>query len=188
MAEVQPWAYHGTDHFRQARATFIPPRIGGTDVVRLHLGCGEKKFRGYINIDGFGNPDVIADITDLPYGPETADEIMAIHVFEHFFPHDVSDILKKWREILKPNGKLILEMPDLQKVLEFFKKDEISLPHTLYALYGRVWRKDITELHKWAWTFKTIEPILKEAGYRDIVEKPAEYHYRERDFRVEALK
>lgn len=157
-------------------------------MVRLHLGCGEKRLRGYINVDSNGNPDVYANCAALQYPSDSADEIMAIHLFEHFFPDEALDILKRWHSILKPGGKLILEMPDLQKVLEFFKAEEISLTHTMFALYGRVSRKDLSEVHKWAWTFRTIEPLLKEAGYRQIAEKPAMYHYRDRDFRVEAVK
>lgn len=95
--------------------------------------------------------------------------------------------------MLKPGGKLILEMPDLKKVLEHFKAEEISLTLTMLALYGGSQvngqpSERIEDLHKWAWTFETIKIPLEKAGFKEIVEKPAEYHFPIRDFRVEAVK
>ncbi len=157
-------------------------------MVRLHLGCGSKKFRDYINIDGRGSPDVTCDITALPYGEGYADEILAVHVFEHFFPWHAERILKHWYRILKPGGRLVLEMPDLRKVLGFFTKENPPLHCTMFALYGGEQSERIEDLHKWCWTFQTIEPLLKNAGFTEIVEKTTRYHVPDRDFRVEATK
>ncbi len=155
-------------------------------MARLHLGCGNKILRGYRNLDAFGNPDEYADITKLQY--REIEEILAIHVFEHFFPWKVIDILKGWRECLKDGGKLILEMPDLKKVLEHFKAEELNMSATMFALYGGEKSERVEDLHKWCWTFESIKVPLEQAGYREITEKPALYHWPTRDFRVEAIK
>jgi predicted SAM-dependent methyltransferase len=186
MGEAQRWQYHGTDHFRAERDKFLQSRSSREDVVRLHLGCGDKILRGYRNIDSFGNPDEYGDITKLQY--RNIEEILAVHVFEHFFPWKVAEILKGWRECLKDGGKLILEMPDLKKILKHFQAEEISLTLTMFALYGGEKSERLEDLHKWAWTYETIKPVLEEAGFKDVVEKPALYHWPTRDFRVEATK
>jgi predicted SAM-dependent methyltransferase len=155
-------------------------------VVRLHLGCGNKILRGYRNLDAFGNPDEYADITDLKY--ENVDEIMAIHVFEHFWPEDALKILGNWHKALKAGGKLILEMPDLQKILEHFKAPELNLTLTMFALYGGDRERRIENLHKWAWTFNSLKPLFEQAGFKDVVEKTAQYHWPTRDFRIEGTK
>jgi hypothetical protein len=46
-------------------------------------------------------------------------------------------------------------------------------------------------LHRWGYTFKSLQPIVAAAGFGDIVERPTQWHPagRElRDFRLEAVK
>lgn len=187
-AGVGTWAYHGTDHFREERAKFVHARERRKDVVKLHLGCGTKKFREYINIDSTGSPDVFADITALPYSENYADEILAVHVFEHIFPQKSVEVLRHWHKILKPGGKLVMEMPDLKKVLEFFKDPKSHPALTMFALYGGEQTGRIEDVHKWCWTFDTLKPLLEQAGFKEVVEKHASYHIPARDFRVEGTK
>lgn len=119
MGEAQRWQYHGTPHFRAQRDQFLFSRERREDVVRLHLGCGDKILRGYRNIDRYFNPDEYGDITNLKdYADSSVDEILCVHTFEHFFPWKVVGILKEWYRALRPGGKLSLEMPDLKKVLQ----------------------------------------------------------------------
>jgi len=62
-----------------------------TNMVKLNLGCGDKILQGYINVDAVseraGNkPDVICDVRKLDKIYDNyADEIMAVHVVEHFW-------------------------------------------------------------------------------------------------------
>lgn len=190
MGETQQWAYHATDHFRAGRAAFLQSRKRRKDVARLHLGCGNKILRGYVNIDSHGQPDIRADITNLKglVKPSSVEEILAIHVFEHIFVFKAEETLKYWYSLLKPGGKLILEMPDLVKVIGFFKLENPPPSHTMLALYGGEMTGRVEDVHKWCWTYKTIEPILKSVGFSKVEEKPAMYHVPERDFRVEAVK
>ena len=187
MAEAARWSYHGTDHFRKARAAFLQSGKDRSDVVRLHIGCGEKRFRGYTNIDAYGG-DVQGDVTKLSYAENSVDEIIGVHMFEHLYPHVAVEALKHWYGILKPGGKLILEMPDLKKILEFFKDPKSSPQLTMQALYGGEHTGRIEDVHKFCWTFETIEPHLKAAGFSKIEERPALYHIPIRDFRVESQK
>ena len=89
--------------------------------LRLHLGCGEQHFPGYINID---YPpahhqvmqvaaDAYANLLQLSFPAETVDEIRLHHVFEHFNRVTALSLLIKWHEWLKPGGTLRLETPDL---------------------------------------------------------------------------
>jgi hypothetical protein len=40
---------------------------------------------------------------------------MAIHLFEHFYRWECERVLAEWRRLLKPRGRLVLELPDLHK-------------------------------------------------------------------------
>ncbi|HSY17149.1 MAG TPA: glycosyltransferase, partial [Candidatus Acidoferrales bacterium] len=90
--------------------------------LRLHLGCGEQHFDGYVNIDYPPSEhscqtqigaDVFADITKLLFPPQSVDEIRLHHVFEHFKRSEALALLIRWHEALKVGGRLHLETPDL---------------------------------------------------------------------------
>jgi len=53
--------------------------------LKLHLGCGPNVKEGYVNIDGYvtGEGVVNMDILNLEYSDNSADEILAEHLFEH---------------------------------------------------------------------------------------------------------
>lgn len=90
--------------------------------LRLHLGCGEQHFEGYVNIDyppsehtvqTKTGADIFADITTLNFPDQSVDEIRLHHVFEHFSRPRALALLIKWHEWLKIGGKLHIETPDI---------------------------------------------------------------------------
>lgn len=207
---VEYWNYHGTDHFRQRKAEFLRSRASRENVARLHIGCGGKFYRGYENIDNDGG-DVDHDVyTALPYADNSIEEILAVHLLEHLFPWKVESVLRDWYRVLKPGGKLWLEMPDLKKILGHFVStrayavgdgiDALVTPPaqivlsdqkgvlTMNALYGGENSEKIGDLHKWCWTFETLAPFFKHIGFRDIKEKTAVFHVPQRDFIIEGIK
>ena len=79
--------------------------------IKLNLGCGAKILpKPYINVDLPNNwadskPDVEADLTKpLPFPDDYADEVMAIHVIEHFDRWEAPVILRDWVRVLKPGA------------------------------------------------------------------------------------
>jgi len=89
--------------------------------LRLHLGCGEQHFDGYINIDYPPSEhnlirvkaDIYADIKSLDFPSESVDEVRLHHVFEHFNRITALAMLIKWHKWLKTGGRLHIETPDL---------------------------------------------------------------------------
>jgi hypothetical protein len=65
-------------------------------VKKLNLGCGDKILPGYVNVDVVEaragmKPDVICDLHDLvPFADASADEILSVHVLEHFWRWECS--------------------------------------------------------------------------------------------------
>ena len=158
--------------------------------MKLHLGCGKKILPGYINIDATCS-DVVGDIRDLSsYEDNSVDEILAVHVWEHFWINEVLDIATEWKRVLKPDGKLILEMPCKDKVFMIIKSsysDNENL--TLWAMYGDPSTiRTEQDLHKWLWSVRDIRTLLDQAGFSKVEIFEPEYHVAIRDMRVEAKK
>ena len=71
-------------------------------MIRLNLGCGDKILENYINVDVASErkgkkPDVISDIRKLTFDDNYADEILSVHVIEHFSYHTGQiTTLTKW--------------------------------------------------------------------------------------------
>jgi hypothetical protein len=70
--------------------------------LRLNLGCGQKRFDGYINVDRFGEPDLRHDLESIPWPwpDDSVSEIIMEHVLEHL-GRDVTVYLDIWKEIYR---------------------------------------------------------------------------------------
>ena len=173
-----------------------------TPSLKLNLGCGDKILPGYINIDTVSErkakkPDVIADIRDLKtIKTEIADEILAVHVIEHFFYWEVVPLLNSWKRILKPGGKIILECPNLLYACKMLLENpsKASLPDqngqmSMWPLYGDPSWRDPLMCHKWAYTPESLIHVLTQSGFSNTQQEPAQYKLREpRDMRITGIK
>ncbi len=105
--------------------------ISGKRTLKLHLGCGEQHFPGYVNIDypqdhhtvQKNKADVFADITKLSFPDNSVDEIRLHHVFEHFDRAITLGLITRWHSWLKTGGILHIETPDLTGCARHFLTD-----------------------------------------------------------------
>lgn len=160
-------------------------------LVKLDLGAGNKVNEGYIRVGLEPDHDVVTDLRKLPFPDDYADEAMAIHVIEHFYPWELMPTLIEWRRVLKPGGLLALELPDLYKCCAAFVKDSGKNPrNSLWGIYGDSGYADIMMLHKWGYTPETLASVMREAGFVKVKSKDPVFHARrlDRDMRLEARK
>ena len=99
--------------------------------LRLHLGCGEQHFSGYVNIDyppsGHNvmnvKADFFADTTKLDFPTASVEEVRLHHVFEHFSRVTAIAMLIRWQRWLKLGGTLRIETPDILGCSEILTSD-----------------------------------------------------------------
>lgn len=91
-------------------------------LVKLNLGCGEKKLPGFLNVDF--NPDIKPDkkvnLTKLPWPFKTSscDEVYCSHFLEHMeYP---INIIEEIYRILKTKGKLTIISPYFSSVGAYY--------------------------------------------------------------------
>jgi hypothetical protein len=156
--------------------------------VAYNLGCGDKHWEGWINVDVSGKCDLISDIRNLDaVPPDSADAVAAIHVLEHFYRWEVPDMLKEWHRILN------LELPCMDKVFGYvvqcLRKGEAMMPFmSLHALYGDPKHEDPLMMHKYGWFAAELIRVVTEAGFSKIRLVVPRYHFAFRDQRIEAIK
>ena len=166
--------------------------------VKLNLGCGDKILPGYINVDiaesrGNFKPDVLCDLHRLtPFTDNTVEEVLSVHVVEHFWRWEVVDVLREWVRVLKPGGKMILECPNLLSACKELLRnpDAASGPgaegqRTMWVFYGDPAWQDPLMIHRWGYTPRSLAQVMSEAGLVNIRQEPAQFKLREpRDMRI----
>ena len=161
--------------------------------VGLNLGCGHVRWPGWVNVDLKGG-DLRCDIRDLDVLPaDHADAVAAIHVLEHFHAWETPDILTEWRRVLKPGGKLILELPCIDKVLNHIYQCmqqglELTPTMTWHVFWGNPKYRNEFMVHKWGYTKNSLKETLEAAGFRDVTFERPRYHFEIRDMRAIAFK
>jgi len=170
--------------------------------LKLNLGCGDKILPGYVNVDVVQSragmrPDVVCDLHDLaPFGDASADEILSVHVVEHFWRWEVGAVLKEWVRVLKPGGRMIVECPNIAAACETFLQDPVRHARadqdgqrTMWVFYGDPQWKDPLMIHRWGYTPDSLKALLVESGLADVRQEPAQFKLREpRDMRVVGVK
>lgn len=153
--------------------------------IRLNIGAGNKRIDGWLSIDLAGDPDIVADVKQIPVPDGYADEAMAIHVFEHLYRWEAQPALKEWRRVLKPGGLLILELPDLTKCCHAVLAGA-SERMSIWGLYGDPGYQEPLMVHKWGWTAEELRGELRAAGFIKIKVREPQFHKKARDMRIEA--
>lgn len=163
--------------------------------LKLNLGSADLKIPGYTSIDLYNDrADMKMDILNLDFEDNTVSEILASHVFEHLSPHYSVPALKEWLRVLKPGGKLIMEMPDFETTCKKFleEKDYYKKLEYMTVMFCPADIKDGKPVeganHLWGWWPESVFYHLQWAGYTNIVFGEQQIFHEFDNFRVEAFK
>ena len=171
-------------HFKYWLNDSLPTRrndncqFGAVDGLRLNLGCGAYKLEGFVNIDQFENvePDLVADVTNLLYEPNTVDEIYCGHLLEHLTWEEGQNALRHWLAILKPGGMIRIVVPNFDVIV----KNYLDNPTTAamkhlndYFIYSYV--QD--SLHRYFYSAGLLKAAMAEAGFTNLERMPLDHPY-----------
>jgi SAM-dependent methyltransferase len=149
----------------------LPPQYAGFD----HL---------LLDIDPSGKPDIVCDarrLCDLEGGQ--FDAIYCSHNLEHYYKHDVNQVLKGFMHVLKEGGFVHIRVPDILEVMQIVVERDMDLEDVLYnspagpilvsdVLYG--WAKQIEQsgvdffAHKTGFSKSSLIAALNRGGFPQV--------------------
>ncbi len=88
---------------------------GAVAPIKLNLGCGNRRFEGFVNVDKHGSPDVRQDLEQFPWpwADSSVDEVRLIHVLEHLGqdPEVFIGIMKELFRVCRGGARVIIVVP-----------------------------------------------------------------------------
>ena len=151
--------------------------IRGTQPLRLHLGCGEQRIKGYVNIDlrKTKATDLVCNIIKIPYPDAIVDVIETYHVIEHLPRHLLPKALKEWFRAMAPGAMLIIECPDFDKAVKEYLEGNEKRIDTIFGL-----QRFPGDTHLFGYNAKRLKKILEEADFKGVqYEDPTDYHVKD---------
>ncbi len=155
-----------------------PPKKGGAacpraEHVAFNLGCGDDWKPGYINVDvreltpppgvTFVRAD-LADARGLVAQHGRPAKIRAVDCLEHLSIDNAYAAIADWCEALLPDGRLILQVPDLDEISRRAVNGAVRGDRLARLLYGR---QDYPEnTHASGFTRSQLQPLLWKHGLR----------------------
>lgn len=149
--------------------------------MRLHLGCGQRYFDGYVNIDFPMSEhtvqvktvaDLHADLTALRYSSGSIDEVRLHHVFEHFTRPTAAALLAGWCSWLRVGGVVRIEVPDFNRTarsmlnpLSSRQRKMVGMRH-LFGSHEAGWA-----VHCEGWSVRSLSDLLVTAGLKVLTVK-----------------
>jgi len=98
--------------------------------MKLHVGCGNKYFDGWTNLDiDSDSADICGDARELVEIDDNSCEIIyASHILEHFSRHEYESVLSIWHRKLTKGGTLRISVPDFEAVAKIYAETGDILP------------------------------------------------------------
>lgn len=135
--------------------------------MKLHLGCGNVRLPGFVNIDALESSavDRLGDVTKLDYDDASVDMIYSCAVIEHVGRRQWTEVLAEWARVLKPGGLLRISTMDFDACVDRYL-DQRDLPELLGLLIGG--QKDDYDWHGMIFNYDVLAAGLTETGFTNI--------------------
>ena len=91
--------------------------------MKLELGSGYSPTPGFVHLDANPNApqvDIVGSATSLDQPDDSVTELRAVDVLEHLSYWDTDRVLAEWARVLRPGGKLYVQVPDAETIMQWF--------------------------------------------------------------------
>jgi hypothetical protein len=138
--------------------------------MKLNLGCGKEYKKGFINIDNYDPTiaDKLMDATKLEYSANSIEEIHANQLIEHLGFFKTIYAIAEWYRVLKPDGELLIETPNLEESFSQFIQGDIEIKKRIVTWIFGLESKGMT--HVFCYPTELLQTILNKTGFK-IIEK-----------------
>ncbi len=147
------------------------PQGQAHESLRLHIGGIEAKpgWKILNALPGEG-VDFLGDIHDLSgFATDSVEEVYASHVLEHVGQGAMLRVLQEIFRILKPGGRFMVSVPDMEVLCELHLAFKNNLPqrvHVMRMMFGG--QTDAYDFHYIGLDFELFSNYLTEAGFSGI--------------------
>lgn len=151
-----------------SKSIAVPPQYAGWEHVLL-------------DIDPHSGADVISDARELTKLPHASyDSVYCSHNLEHYYHHDVPKVLAGFKHILKPDGFVLITVPDIHALMKTVIESNLDIEDVLgQSKAGPITVRDVLYgysdeieksgrdffAHKTGFTQKSLLNALKNAGF-----------------------
>jgi predicted SAM-dependent methyltransferase len=159
----------------------------GDRALKLHIGAGEHRLAGWINIDVHPAQLAMNVLRGLPFAAASVRVVFLSHLLEHlYFPRDVRALLAELRRVLEPGGRVRIVVPDIEQCIEAYTRRDAQFfasrretwpwwpenPTRLedFLAYAGAGPEPtyLFESHKYGYDFETLRKVLEESGFARI--------------------
>jgi len=140
----------------------------------LHLGCGQRRLEGFLNVDIIPSPavDLLCDSRRLPLPAGSVSRIETYHMIEHLPRHDFLEALFEWNRVLEEGGTLVIECPDFDATIKEYMGGKKFRINNIFGL-----QRHPGDYHLFGYTYENLAEILQGLGFREIQQEvPTDYH------------
>lgn len=142
-------------------------RLRNRPEPRVNLGCGNHQVDGWINVDVTLNdavrPDVVADLSQLPFRDGSLSSVYCGHVLEHLSLEDAASAVAAVHAALATTGSLLAVGPDVDRARRLAEAGALSHEEYHMAAYGA--GRWPTDVHLWQCTEDQLVEVCRAGGF-----------------------
>lgn len=167
----------------------ILPSSQSLPLLRLNMGCGTHRERGWINADSDEHAETRLTMSEdepLPFADGALDAVFSEHFLEHIPIRAGIHFLRESGRVIRSGGTFRVSCPDLDVIVSLmqpgneqwmelarvyesigdFEPGALTLPeHVInWAFYGHA--------HRYLWTLRQLEAELTRSGFVDVRRMP----------------
>jgi len=165
MSEIEQ-----SEQIAQVPAAIDPTKNANeSDLIRLHIG-GQAVKDGWkiLNVQPGPHVDYVGCCTDLSaFETAAVTDVYASHVLEHLdYMHELGPTLEQIHRVLKPGGRLLISVPDLNMLCTLFVHPDVT-PSERHGLMRMMFGGQIDpfDYHKVGFNWDILSGYLNAAGF-----------------------